>query len=85
VETRALHLGFATWHRERDFHARHVKSFPAQRICPDRKISQLGLVVSLAMSFKNHAVGPKLVTGQFAEDACKALFETGMSINLEGG
>jgi hypothetical protein len=40
---------------------------------------------NLAMSFKNHAVGPKLVTGQFAEDACKALFETGMSINLEGG
>jgi hypothetical protein len=35
------------------------------------------------MLFKNHAVGPKVVPGQFAEDACKALFETGMNINLE--
>jgi hypothetical protein len=36
------------------------------------------------MLVKNHAVGPKVVTGQFAEDACKALFKTGKSIDLEG-
>jgi hypothetical protein len=58
--------------------------FLTQRICPNRKIPQLGLVVSLAMLFKNHAAGPKALTGQSAEDARKVLFETGMKINLEG-